>query len=154
LAYGITGNLPNINNVYDIAYGTGTGYLGETYIYPSKFAYENISEERTTEYNFGVDWALFNNRISGQFDYYTRTTEDLLMRENLSTTLGYASQFVNFGTVENSGIEIGITADILKPGPDRPRLKSFFNIAFNRNKLLKLPDNFDAASFSASKNGF
>lgn len=154
LSYGITGNLPDIDNVYDIAYGTATGYLGETYIYPSKFAYENIAEERTTEYNIGVDWSLFKNRISGQFDYYTRTTEDLLLKETLSSTLGYTSQFVNFGTIQNSGIEIGITADILKGGEDRPRLKSFFNIAFNRNKLLKLPDNFDATTFSTSKNGF
>src|SRR3546814_18611211 len=87
--------------------------MGETYIYPSKFAYDNISEERTTEYNLGVDWALFNNRITGQFDYYNRRTRDLLLRERLSSTLGYSSQYVNFGTVENSGVEFGITAVIL-----------------------------------------
>src|SRR3546814_4780081 len=79
--------------------------MGETYIYPSKFAYDNISEERTTEYNLGVDWALFNNRITGQFDYYNRRTRDLLLRAWLSSTLGYSSQYVNFGTVENSGVE-------------------------------------------------
>src|SRR3546814_1317663 len=88
--------------------------MGETYIYPSKFAYDNISEERTTEYNLGVDWALFNNRITGQFDYYNRRTRDLLLRERLSSTLGYSSQYVNFGTVENSGVEFGITAVILE----------------------------------------
>ncbi|WP_231389928.1 SusC/RagA family TonB-linked outer membrane protein [Sphingobacterium pedocola] len=153
-AFGITGNLPKINNVYDIAYGTSIGYMGETYIYPNKFAYENIKEERTTEYNLGLDWGLFNDRITGQFDVYKRTTNDLLLRETLSSTLGYANQFVNFGTVENAGIELGITADILKGGKDKPRLKSFFNIAFNRNKLLKLPENFDEGSFSATKNGF
>ncbi len=153
-AFGITGNLPKIENIYDIAYGTSIGYLGETYIYPNKFAYENIKEERTTEYNLGLDWGIFNDRITGQFDIYKRTTTDLLLKETLSTTLGYANQYVNFGTVENSGIEIGITADILKGSRDKPRLKSFFNIAFNKNKLLKLPENFDEASFSATKNGF
>lgn len=153
-AFGITGNLPKIDNIYDIAYSTSLGYLGETYIYPSKFAYENIQEERTTEYNLGLDWGLFKDRVTGQFDIYKRTTNDLLLRENLSSTLGYANQYVNFGTVENSGIEIGITADILRGGRNKPRLRSFFNIAFNKNKLLKLPDNFDEASFSATRNGF
>ncbi|TJY66079.1 SusC/RagA family TonB-linked outer membrane protein [Sphingobacterium alkalisoli] len=153
-AYGVTGNLPRIANIYDIAYSTALGYLGQTYIYPSKFAYDNIKEERTTEYNLGLDWGLFKNRVTGQFDIYKRITTDLLLRENLSSTLGYANQFVNFGTIENAGIEIGITADILKGGKDRPRFKSFFNIAFNRNKLIKLPDNFDANSFATTRNGF
>ena len=153
-AFGITGNLPKINNIYDIAYATRVGYLGETYIYPEKFAYENIKEERTTEYNLGLDWGLFGDRVTGQFDVYRRRTNDLLLKESLSSTLGYANQYVNFGTVENSGIELGITADILKGDQDRPRLKSFFNISFNRNKLIKLPENFDAASFSTSRNGF
>src|SRR3546814_7650939 len=106
-AFGITGNLPDVLNLYDVAYSTSIGYMGETYIYPSKFAYDNISEERTTEYNLGVDWALFNNSITGQFDYYNRRTRDLLLRERLSSTLGYSSKYVNFGTVEKSGVEIG-----------------------------------------------
>src|SRR3546814_17977588 len=88
--------------------------MGETYIYPSKFAYDNISEERTTEYNLGVDWALFNNRITGQFDYYNRRTRDLLLRERLSPNLVYSSQYVNYGTVEKSGVGFGIKAVILE----------------------------------------
>jgi len=153
-AFGITGNLPRINNIYDIAYATREGYLGETYIYPDKFAYENIKEERTTEYNLGLDFGFLKDRISGQFDIYKRTTNDLLLKETLSSTLGYENQFVNFGKVENSGIELGITIDVLKAQKDKPRLKSFFNIALNRNRLIELPTNFDASSFSATRNGF
>ncbi|QEC52389.1 TonB-linked SusC/RagA family outer membrane protein [Anseongella ginsenosidimutans] len=152
--FGITGNLPDVLNLYDVAYSTGIGYMGETYIYPSKFAYDNISEERTTEYNLGIDWALFNNRITGQFDYYNRRTRDLLLRELLSSTLGYSSQYVNFGTVENSGVEFGITAVILEGRDKGFRWKTFFNIARNRNKLLSLPDNFDADAFSSTRDGF
>ncbi|SKC06769.1 TonB-linked outer membrane protein, SusC/RagA family [Sphingobacterium nematocida] len=153
-AFGITGNLPKIANIYDIAYATKIGYMGQTYIYPDKFAYENIKEERTTEYNLGLDFGFLKDRITGQFDIYKRTTNDLLLKESLSSTLGYANQYVNFGTVENSGIELGVTVDVLRGGKDRPRLKSFFNIALNRNKLIKLPENFDAASFAATRNGF
>ncbi|MFS8615408.1 MAG: SusC/RagA family TonB-linked outer membrane protein [Solitalea sp.] len=154
LAFGITGNLPDVMNLYDVAYSTSIGYLGETYIYPSKFAYDNIREERTTEYNLGVDWALFNNRITGQFDYYNRRTRDLLLQERLSSTLGYPSQYLNFGTVENSGIEFGITAVILEGRENGFRWETFFNIARNRNKLLSLPENFDAEAFSATRDGF
>lgn len=153
-AFGITGNLPKIANIYDIAYATKIGYMGQTYIYPEKFAYENIKEERTTEYNLGLDFGFLKDRVTGQFDIYKRTTNDLLLKESLSSTLGYANQYVNFGTVENSGIELGLTVDVLRGGKDKPRLKSFFNIALNRNKLIKLPDNFDAGSFAATRNGF
>jgi len=153
-AYGITGNLPNTLNLYDVAYSTGTGYMGQTYIYPSKFANDRIREERTTEYNLGLDWSLFDNRLSGQLDFYTRTTNDLLLQERLSTTLGYATQYINFGQVRNSGLELGVTAVILKGGENRIRWKSFFNIATNKNELLSLPDQFNEDAFSTTRNGF
>lgn len=154
MAFGVTGSLPSVLNLYDIAYSTNIGYLGNTYIYPSKFAYNNIHEERTTEYNLGVDWSLFDNRLSGQFDYYNRTTEDLLLKERLSSALGYPSQYVNFGTVENSGVELGITAVILQGGEKQLRWKTFFNIARNRNKLLHLPANFAEEDFSTTSENF
>jgi len=153
-AYGVTGNLPSLDNLYDIAYGTGTGYLGETYTYPSKFASDNIREERTTEYNAGLDWGMFNDRVTGQLDFYSRTTRNLLLEERLSSTLGYSSQYINFGTVRNSGWELGITTIILKGGGNKLRWKSFFNIATNRNKLLELPPLFNEQAFQVSAYGF
>src|SRR3546814_13462152 len=113
-AFGITGNLPDVLNLYDVAYSTSIGYMGETYIYPSIFAYDNISEERTTEYNLAVDWVLFNNRITDQFDYYNQRTRYLLMGDRLSTLLGSSSEYGNFSTVKKSGVEFGITAVIME----------------------------------------
>ncbi|WP_346237056.1 SusC/RagA family TonB-linked outer membrane protein [Niabella insulamsoli] len=153
-AFGVTGNLPNLNNLYDIAYGTGTGYLGETYTYPSKFASENIREERTSEYNLGLDWSFFKSRITGQLDFYSRTTKNLLLQERLSSTLGYSSQYINFGRVRNAGWELGVTAVIFQGDEKRLRWKSFFNIASNKNRLLELPELFDANAFSVSQWGF
>lgn len=153
-AFGITGNLPNVLNLYDVAYSTGTGYMGQTYTYPSKFAYDNIRQESTTEYNMGVDWSLFDNSISGQIDYYTRTTTDLLLQETLSSTLGYATQYVNFGSVRNSGFEFGISALLLKGDKKKLRWRTFFNIAQNQNKLLSLPEKLDNAAFTQTRDGF
>jgi TonB-linked SusC/RagA family outer membrane protein len=153
-AYGVTGNLPRLNNLYDIAYGTGTGYLGQTYTYPSKFANDNIREERTSEYNLGLDWSFFKDRLTGQLDFYSRTTNNLLLQERLSSTLGYASQYINFGTVRNAGWELGITGIILKGSDTKLRWKSFFNIATNRNRIIKLPELFDANAFTVSQSGF
>ncbi|MCH5686892.1 TonB-dependent receptor [Niabella sp. W65] len=117
--------MPRLNNLYDIAYGTGTGYLGQTYTYPSKFANDNIREERTSEYNLGLDWSFFKDRLTGQLDFYSRTTNNLLLQERLSSTLGYASQYINFGTVRNAGWELGITGIILKGSDTKLRWKSF-----------------------------
>lgn len=155
-SYGISGNLrTKVLNLSDVSYSTGTGYLGAPYTYPSKFAYDQIVPETSTSYNTGLDWGLFNNRVSGQFEYYTKTTRDLLIEETLSSTLGYTRQWTNFGTLRNSGVEIGITAVIKEGSKSSLRWKSFFNIAFNKNKLLSIPENLAGGStWEQSKDGF
>ena len=64
--------------------------------------------KRTTEYNVGLDFGFFNNRISGSVEYYNRLTEDLIMNKTVPVTTGYSSVKANVGSVRNEGFEVNI----------------------------------------------
>lgn len=154
-SFGISGNLPRkLSNLTDVAYSTGTGYMGDPYTYPSKLAYDNIRPERSKEFNYGLDFHLFNNRIEASVDYYNKTTDNLLLEEFVSTTLGFSKQWINFGSVRNSGFEFGVTAVIKERSKSGISWSTQFNIATNQNKILSLPGNLDAASWQATRDGF
>lgn len=157
VAFGKSGKLPSVDNLLDVTYGMGAnGYLGNSYSYIDKFASESIHEERTTDWNYGLDWNLFHNRFSGEFNYYTRKTKDLLLEQSVPHSLGAKDnkKFVNFGTIQNRGWELGITVVPIDMTEQRFRWRLYFNISRNRNKLLKLPENFVSDGYIEEKEGF
>ena len=139
-AYGVTGRLPNVTNLLSVTYATAQdGYMGNSYSYMDKFAYDNLHEERTTQYNYGMDWTLFGGRFSGEANYYKGTTEGLLLKENMSTSTGFAERYVNFGSLQNKGWELGFTVIPVKLA-DNFQWKVYFSISRNKGKLLSMPE--------------
>lgn len=145
-SWGQTGKLPAITNMLDVTYSSSSGgYMNNPYSYISGFAYDNIHEERTTEFNYGLDWDLFDGRFAGEFNYYTRKTKDLLLRERMSSSIGYTDgdgvnrRYTNFGDLKNYGVEVGLTVVPV-------RLESGFQWSLyvsatrNRQKILKMPE--------------
>jgi len=65
--------------------------------------------EKTTQYNLGVDFSLFNRRITSSIDVYTSTTKDLLMQRSIPTITGFTTTFANVGETANKGIDINVT---------------------------------------------
>lgn len=68
----------------------------------------DLSWETTKSFNVGIDFGLFNNRITGNVDAYFSTTNDLLLKRNLPKISGYNSVYANMGETANKGIEITI----------------------------------------------
>ncbi|MDF1695796.1 MAG: TonB-dependent receptor [Saprospiraceae bacterium] len=66
----------------------------------------DLKWERSREINPGVDFALFDNFLSGSLDYYKRTSDQLLLYNPISSTTGFTQALINLGEVENSGIEL------------------------------------------------
>ena len=97
----------------------------------------NLKPERTTEVETGVELKFLDNRIGLDLTYYRRTTKDQIITLPTSSPSGFTGAYVNGGSVENKGVEIGLNLNPI-------RLKGGFrwdinaNIAFNRNKLLNL----------------
>ena len=107
-----------------------------TTLYPQGYD-ANLKWEETTTWNAGLDFGFLNNRITASLDWYYRKTKDLLSFVTVpvgSTTTNRLYQ--NIGSLENLGVEFGITA--------RPVVtKDFtwtlsYNVAWNRNEITKL----------------
>jgi TonB-linked SusC/RagA family outer membrane protein len=95
----------------------------------------DLKWETTTTQNLGLDYELFDNRISGSFEVYKNITEDLLINFPVAGT-GYNTQFRNMGEVENKGLEASLNVVAIRK--DNLNLNFSFNIGMNRNKINSL----------------
>lgn len=134
LSYGQTGNdtVSPYSTNGTIAgsqyYSFGTNTVIGTY--PNNIRNDKLGWERTSEYNVGVDFGFFDNRISGSVEYYNRLTKDLIMNKSIPTHLGYSSVRDNVGSVRNQGFEIMLNTENI-------RLKDFsWQTTFTLNSYL------------------
>jgi iron complex outermembrane receptor protein len=140
-SYGLTGNqeIGNLNSIQTLG-ATTSGYIvgGQriTTVLPQQYANPDLKWEQTGQFDIGVDFALFNSRLSGTIDYYEKKTEDLLLRIPVPSPTAVSTQLANVGSVQNKGVEISITGRII----DKTDFSwvSNFNISFNKNKVLSL----------------
>ncbi|MGR3811171.1 SusC/RagA family TonB-linked outer membrane protein [Jiulongibacter sp. NS-SX5] len=72
---------------------------------PANIANSELQWERLIEFNPGIDFGLFNNRVTGSIDYYQRNSDQLLLNNPVSVTTGFNSALVNLGKVKNEGVE-------------------------------------------------
>ncbi|MCM1256087.1 MAG: SusC/RagA family TonB-linked outer membrane protein, partial [Duncaniella sp.] len=70
-----------------------------------------VGWEKTTQWNFGIDYGFLNNRINGSLEVYFSKTNDLLLNMSVPTVTGYASTIANIGKTSNKGVEITINAN-------------------------------------------
>ncbi|WP_172594300.1 TonB-dependent receptor [Mariniphaga sediminis] len=144
-SYGQAGN----NRIYDDAwkktFSTMAKYLmlegNETtltpYIVPNSIlSNPELKWETTITRNLGLDFGLFDQRLSGSFELYKNTTQDLLMKATIPSSSGYSIQWQNVGQTSNKGIEFALNASIIEKKDFR--LSMSFNIAFNKNRIDKL----------------
>lgn len=102
----------------------------------SAIANPNLKWETSEQTNFGLDFNLFNNKLSLSADYYIKKTKDLLVRPGIQLSVGYSAPFVNGGDVENKGIELGINYND-KIGKDLG-IDLSLNLSHNTNKVTRI----------------
>ena len=113
------------------------GTTNSTGVYVTTLPNPDLGWEYSTTWNYGLDFAFLNNRLSGTIEYYKTNTKDLLQRVNLPATAGVSSYVGNVGETENKGYEIALNGVIL----DNPKGLSWsvgVNLYANQNKLVKL----------------
>lgn len=147
--WGITGQ-QNIGNPYPsiplyLASNTAAQYqLGNTFYttYRPQPYNSNLKWEQTTTVNAGVDFGLFNNRLTGTVDAYKRTTKDLLLFTDNPAFFGFSNaDNYNIGTIENKGIEIA--AEVVPVRTDNLEWTIGGNITFQDSKITKLTTSQD-----------
>ncbi len=75
---------------------------------PGTIPNPDLTWEKTDATNFGVDFSVLGNRISGTVDSYVQDTRDLLLQRLLPVTSGFTSTLQNIGSTRNSGLELGL----------------------------------------------
>ncbi|MGB3065584.1 SusC/RagA family TonB-linked outer membrane protein [Sphingobacterium thalpophilum] len=152
-SYGKNGNRqladPNLAlaNLYPGG-GKMHGYLnaaGELVLYRylmvDRLANPNLQWEKTTSWNFGLDFGLFKNRISGTLEYYLMQTHDMIMEQKLPNFTGFSRITTNLGQVDNTGIEL--TLNTLNLKKDNLQWSTTFSFWYNKNKIVHLYNNFE-----------
>ncbi len=87
--------------------------------------------------DFGFDYGVLNNRISGSLDYFSTKTNDLLLNASLPPTSGYESALLNVGNTATKGIEFSINGDIIR-NPEGLNWNVAFNIASYKEEIIKV----------------
>ncbi|HEX2536344.1 MAG TPA: TonB-dependent receptor [Chitinophagaceae bacterium] len=134
-SYGSTGNA-EIGNFSALNLYTSTAYADLAGIIAAQIGPdEGLTWERTDQLNIGLDFGLFRNRITGEIDFFTKNTKDLLLNVPLSLVSGFTSITKNIGSMQNKGWELVLNAQIL---PGAFKWNTSFNISTYRNKVTSL----------------
>jgi TonB-linked SusC/RagA family outer membrane protein len=105
--------------------------------YVTNIPNDQLGWEYSTTWNYGIDFAVLNNRLSGTLEYYVTDTKDLLMSVDLPRSSGVPSYMANIGATQNKGFELSLNGTILED------LNGWtwdvgFNLYANQNKLVSL----------------
>lgn len=129
-AYSTLGRLSSRDyNFGDATYATG--------YYVTQLPNPNLGWEYSKTWNFGVDFAVLKNRISGTLEYYTTSTEELLLSLGLPPTSGVSSFTANIGQTQNKGFEATLRGVILD-NLNGWTWEAGINMYTNKNKLVAL----------------
>ncbi|WP_133273378.1 SusC/RagA family TonB-linked outer membrane protein [Hymenobacter radiodurans] len=102
---------------------------------PNRVENPELKWERNRTIDFGVDVGFFQNRIFGSFDYYTKTSKDLLLNVPINTASGFGNNLVNIGEVENRGWEVELTTNNLNNALE---WTTSLNFSHNANEVKHL----------------
>lgn len=104
--------------------------------YIKSFALDNLGWETTTGFNFGLDFSVLGDRLSGSIDSYVTNTTDLLFNLALPGISGKTSMLSNVGKIRNKGVEINLHSVNIKNNDFS--WTSDFAFSLNRNKVVSI----------------
>lgn len=140
ISYGVNGNVDVLGDytVYGLYAGAGT--------YDSKSGYINtalpnypLRWERSTTLNFGLDLGFFDNRLTVITDYFIRDVKDKLADKTLAYWSGFSTIKTNNGTLQNRGIEMSLTGEVIRKKDFNWTLSA--NLSSIRSYAKQLPNN-------------
>ena len=134
-SYGIVGNA-EIGNFPQLGLFSGdAGYAGNAGQRPSQLRNDSLRWETTKQADFGLDFGILNNRITGEIDYYEKKTSGLLLTVNIPSTTGFTSIVKNVGKLENKGYEFVLNTQNLVGAF---KWTTNINLALNKGKVTDI----------------
>ena len=121
-------------------FGNGTNYKAGYYV--NSLPNPELGWEYSKTWNFGLDFSLFNGRLSGSFEYYTQKTNDILLSVKLPDTSGVSGYTGNIGKTQNKGWELTLNGIIID-NKNGWNWEAGINLYANRNELTELASGKD-----------
>lgn len=138
-SYGVTGN-NNIGNYSSLSRLASHNYIIGGSFAPGavleSFANNQLGWERSNSLDLGLDMSMFSNKLIFTFEYYNKTTDNMLLEKEIPFITGFEKTYTNVGKIRNRGVEMALDYKT-RIAPDF-NLRSNFNISFNRNKVLSI----------------
>jgi TonB-linked SusC/RagA family outer membrane protein len=147
VSYGVTGNQPNDSYISLLRLGPqGNFFYNGEFIpgyAPVSNPNENLGWEKKGEFDIGVDFSLLDGQLYGAFDYYTRTTTDLIFSYPVPVPPNlYSNATLNLGEMQSSGLELALTWNAVNSG-DFTYGTSITPTYYLKNDLVSLSGEFN-----------
>ena len=136
--------------VYGIGYQDGREGSVNQYVTYAGMANHDLTWEKTSQFDVGLDMSIFDGRLSLTLDYYFKKTTDLLRKQYLAPSTGFDTVWVNDGEINNKGFEISLTGHIISTKDWNFSATGIFNL--NRNKVVAIGTTEDSG-FTTDPNG-
>ena len=141
-SYGVTGTQDfTTENAYTTyQYSNGNRYL--TWAAATMMGLGNaaLTWQKTKEVNVGTEIGVLDNRIMAEFNYYNKTTSNLLSAMDLPLSSGFSSYTANVGKMRNQGFEASLNAYIIRDSEKQFNWMVGGQMVYNTNKIIKLSD--------------
>ncbi|MBO9729563.1 MAG: SusC/RagA family TonB-linked outer membrane protein [Chitinophaga sp.] len=134
--YGLSGNVARNVGPYLQAksmFVSEAQTMGSEIIYPPN---KSLRWEKTAITNIGIDFGLFDQRISGSIDYYIRKSTDLLGDKSTDPTNAFRTALINYGSLNNKGIELALNTQNIRH--KNFNWTSYFTLSLNKNRLTEI----------------
>ena len=139
-SYGLTGNA-EIGDFPQLGLWGASKYNLASGLSTTQLANPDLTWENSKQFDIGVDFGLFNNRLTGELDYYVRNTFKLLYNLPVPLTTGFSTIVTNIGSMQNKGFEIVLNS--VNVESRNFRWTTSFNFSRNINKITKLDGDTD-----------
>ena len=155
-SYGQTGNDAILDSdqeqsyyPYQQLYTLGINNAGESGVYLSTLTNANLKWETQVSADVAVEFGLFDNRLTGTLEYFSKQSKDLLFDTSIPLSNGVSSIVQNIGKVKNNGVEFDLNYQLLR------RNDWTFSIGVNgthiKNKVTQLPAGNENGIVTSSK---
>ena len=119
-------------SLYDLSYSNATN-LGALI---ASLENQNVSWEKSRNFNAGVDAILFNHRLQLNVEFYNRLTKDLLLERPMALSTGFTGYMDNIGDMRNRGVEASLRLTPVRTGDFEWNITAM--ATHNKNKVIKL----------------
>jgi TonB-linked SusC/RagA family outer membrane protein len=157
--YGVVGNSSALGPYQNITlYGSSQKYFdgsNSSFPYPNSYTYQqnpnrDLQWEERKGRNIGVDFSLFNNRLSGDINYYNDKTNKMLYTYGVPTPPFFVNTiFANVGSLTNKGLEVALTGQVIKDQNFNWTVNG--QITFNKTKITSLTGTYNGFNLASDQ---